>query len=212
MSSNAADGPALVAASVEAAIRANASVRTVAAVAAAVAGKVLSAAARPTPSATRASPRAREDAQCHADGASDTAVLLESLRARRRARRVRKNANRKAARLAKAGVDTPDDDRSAGRCAAVGETAAAAVPAQASVAQSLESPPLQPDGASLPQVDTSSQSGTLRASECSRSGTLRAPESIRGDSGTGSAGVPRTEPYAPALGKGGSKSRGKTKS
>ena len=107
MSLNAADGAALVAAAVQAAVREKAPRRTVAAVAAAVAGTVMSAATRPTPTATRATVPAR-DSPGAADDAEDPAQLLASLRAVKRAERKRKKERRKAARQAASEPTQPD--------------------------------------------------------------------------------------------------------
>ena len=96
MSAIAADGPSLVAAAVQAAIREHAPKRTVAAVAAAVAGTVMSAAVRPSAPATLHKERA-QDAQGKAEDSDDPAQLLEKLRAVRRAQRLRKREKRRMA-------------------------------------------------------------------------------------------------------------------
>ncbi|CAK0862539.1 unnamed protein product [Prorocentrum cordatum] len=97
MSANAADGPSLVAAAVQAAIREGAPRRTVAAVAAAVAGTVMSATARPSVPATMHKERA-QDAQGKAEDSDDPVQLLEKLRAVRRAQRLRKKEKRRTAK------------------------------------------------------------------------------------------------------------------
>ena len=104
MSFIAADGAALVAAAIQAAIRERASHRTVAAVAAAVVGSLMSAATRPPPAATKRKVRTPE-AQSKAEEAGDPAQLLESLRAVRRAQRARKKERRRTAKAA--GVPAP---------------------------------------------------------------------------------------------------------
>jgi len=123
MGYNAADGAALVAAAVQAAIHGGAPRRTVAAVAAAVAGTVLSAAAAPRRPATK--PQVHTpDAQSQAHEADSPELLLASLRAARRAQRLRKKQKRREAKQA-AGtsqsppsdvVTSPDIDGTAGLC------------------------------------------------------------------------------------------------
>ena len=108
----AADGAALVAAAVQAAIHAGAPRRTVAAAAAAVAGIVMSAAARS--SAPIPTTRPQDTPSAAQEDAGDPAQLLASLRAVRRARRQRKKQNKRAARQA-ANAQNPaiDGQRSA---------------------------------------------------------------------------------------------------
>jgi len=103
MSYLAADGAALVAAAVQAAIRERAPRRTVAAVAAAVTGTLVSATARPCPAATVHKARTL-DAQGNAEVVDDPAQLLATLRAVRRAQRQKKKERRRAAK-AKAQLD-----------------------------------------------------------------------------------------------------------
>ena len=100
MAAHAADGAALIAAAVSAAIRERAPRRTVAAVAAAVAGTLVSATARPTPPATRSQVCARDDAQTQAADEDDPAQLLSSLRAARRKIRLRRKERRRVAKQA----------------------------------------------------------------------------------------------------------------
>ena len=135
MSPNAVDGAALVQAAVQAAIRAGAPRRTVAAVAAAVAATFVTVAARPHPAATK--PRTHiPETQERAQEEADPAVLLESLRAVRRAQRKRKKERAKAAKLAAADakrvpdVPAPQPEvhptgGAAGHCEGSGETIAA---------------------------------------------------------------------------------------
>ena len=105
MSALAADGAALVAAAVDAAIKACAPRRTVAAVAAAVAGTCLSAAARPC---VATKPKVcTQDAQSAAGETDDPAQLLETLRAVRRTQRHRKKEKRRAAKQAAAEAPAP---------------------------------------------------------------------------------------------------------
>ena len=177
MSCNAADGAALVAAAVQAAVREGAPRRTIAAVAAAVAGTCLSAAARPFKAVKEPAARA-QDAPSHAEEADDPAQLLDRLRAVRRAQRSRKKQRRREAkRLAQeqrrvdhgqpltGSVDPPDG--AAGQSAELrGASAAAPAPAPAGSA-SVATPappqglPLQP----LPQraEDEFSVASTMRA-------------------------------------------------
>ena len=85
MNLSAADGAALLAAAVQAAIRERAPTRTVAAVAATVAGTFVSAAARQSPPATRAQARTMDAERANADVEADDPVqLFASLRAHRR--------------------------------------------------------------------------------------------------------------------------------
>ena len=106
MSLNHADGAALVAAAVQAAIREHAPRRTVAAVAAAVASVVF--ATRSSPSATRAkatcdrnvSSFLKGDTQSAAADNDDPVQLLNSLRAVRSAQRKRKKERKQAAKQA----------------------------------------------------------------------------------------------------------------
>lgn len=98
MSPPAADGAALVAAAVQAALREGAPRRTVAAVAAAVAGTVLSAASQSTRLATK--PRVLiQEAPTDAE-AGNPEQLLASLRTARRAQRQRKKQRRREAKAA----------------------------------------------------------------------------------------------------------------
>ena len=144
MGYNAADGAALVAAAVDAAIRASAPRRTVAAVAAAVAGTVLSAAAAPRQPATKPQVHT-QDPQSATLEADSPDKLLASLRAVRRAQRLRKKQRRRdakqAAGLSLSAADLPQpladvkDDGAAGLCAEhVGALAAVPAVPQSSLA------------------------------------------------------------------------------
>ena len=124
---------------------------------------------------------------------SDTAVLLDSLRAARRAQRIRKKERRRVAKQAAEAQrqSTPDDHQSsnvgaAGQCADLGGDSVAE-PALAPEVGSVAGSPTQqepsnnqrpsPDGAGALDA-CSSASGTLRAPSlsCASSGTLRAPK------------------------------------
>ena len=109
MSYNAADGAALVAAAVQAAIHGGAPRRTVAAVAAAVAGTVLSAAAAPRQPATKPQVHS-QDAQNDALEADSPEQLLASLRAARRAQRLRKKQRRREAKQAAGPPQSHNED------------------------------------------------------------------------------------------------------
>lgn len=143
----AADGAALVAAAVAAAIRERASLRTVAAVAAAVAGRVLEAARPDLPAAV---PQARtQDAQSAAGETDDPAQLLETLRAVRRTQRKKKKERRRAAKLETR--DNPDQKADlADQSAQIEGTVAAAS--------------AMPDEITQPSAATAVQSAPLRSS------------------------------------------------
>jgi len=155
MSYNAADGAALVAAAVQAAIRERAPRRTVAAVAAAVAGTVMSAAAAPARPATMHRMRT-QDAQSETLEADNPDKLLASLRAVRRAQRLRKKQRRRdakqaagmspsAAEILQPSADVKDDD-AAGLCAEhVGAPAAVPAVPQSSSAAALAPQPKEQD-------------------------------------------------------------------
>jgi hypothetical protein len=147
MGYNAADGAALVAAAVDAAHRAGAPRRTVAAVAAAVAGTVLSAAAAPRQPATKPQVHTQEPPSATLE-ADNPEKLLASLRAVRRAQRLRKKQRRRDAKqaaglsLSVAELPQPNadvkDDGAAGLCAEhVGAPAAAPAVPQSSLAAAL---------------------------------------------------------------------------
>ena len=109
MGYNAADGAALVAAAVQAAIHGGAPRRTVAAVAAAVAGTVMSAAAAPRRPATMPQVHT-QDAQSEAHEADSPELLLASLRAARRAQRLCKKQRRREAKQAAGTSQSPPSD------------------------------------------------------------------------------------------------------
>ena len=158
MGYNSADGAALVAAAVQAAIHGGAPRRTVAAVAAAVAGTVLSAAAAPRQPATKPQVHS-QDARNDALEADSPEQLLASLRAARRAQRLRKKQRRREAKQA-AGppqshnedvvtstvpAEVPSTDGAAGqRTEHVGALVAA--PAQAPRSLAVSAPVAQPRG------------------------------------------------------------------
>ena len=193
----AADGAALLAAAVRAAVLAKAPRRTVQAVAAAVTGVLL----RPVTAAAepRTGPIAPPDAPGNAEDACDPAILRATLRSVRSARRQRKKQNlREAKQAALASQETlPSDSQpraevhhdasTAGHRAELG-----GVPAT-EPAPVLESPlgpnsPSSPRGLDLQRLPScgavsarhddlsmnSGISGTLRASSSGISGTLRA--------------------------------------
>lgn len=158
MGYNSADGAALVAAAVQAAIHGGAPRRTVAAVAAAVAGTVMSASAAPRQPATKPQVHS-QDARNDALEADSPEQLLTSLRAARRAQRLRKKQRRREAKQA-AGpsqshnedvvtstvpAEVPSTDGAAGqRTEHVGALVAA--PAQAPRPLAASAPVAQPRG------------------------------------------------------------------
>ena len=163
MSYSAADGYALVAAAVGAAIREKAPKRTVAAVTAAAVGAVLSASARPAPAAAmpKAHPPKAPNLPDNAD--DDPAHLLATLRAVRSRARVRKKQRRREAKqAARNSQDLSTEAQhfaepslhsgTAGLCAEhVG--ASAAVPAPVPESLSAAASTRQPCGLPLQHVD-----------------------------------------------------------
>jgi len=137
MSAQAADGAALVAAAVQAAIREGAPRRTVAAVAAAVAGTVLPAARRATMSAASAKvqpPDAQRAAAREHEAGSSPEELLYSLRAVRSAQRRRKQERRRAAKQeekAQAAAASQGDEANTQVPATPGQRGDQAMPASA---------------------------------------------------------------------------------
>lgn len=147
MSYLAADGAALVAAAVQAAIRERAPRRTVAAVAAAVTGTLVSAAARPC---VATKPKVcTQDAQSAAGETDDPAQLLETLRAVRRTQRKKKKERRRAAKLE--ARDNSDQKADVADQSAQIEGTVAAVSAM-------------PDEITQPSAASAVQSGPLRSS------------------------------------------------
>jgi len=208
MSPHAADGAALVAAAVAAAIRERASLRTVAAVAAAVAGRVL-AAARPDLAA--AVPQARtQDAPTGIDeDAGDPVQLLAALRCSRRAQRQRKKERRRLAKQAaqlQSSSPSPPQSHQPPHADAITEVGAAgpraepegapaAVPALAPTRPPDPSPPDQAglDLQLLPSdgsKTSSAYASTLRPENAHLCGLGQASEAA-------SAGMPRPDRPAP---------------
>ena len=207
MSYHPADGAALVAAAVQAAIRERAPRRTVAAVAAAVAGTVLSAAARPSLPATK--PKVyTQDAQSLAEDADDPAQLLASLRAVRRAQRVRKKQRRREAKQAALNsqrstpsepqlvADVSLDAGTAGQCAEhVG--ASAAVPAPVPKSSTAVPSSTQPHGLHLLPAPHAALSAAGSLGSSSVPSTAR--PLVATASRTASAGMPHSERSAPYI-------------
>ena len=206
MGPNAADGAALVAAAVQAAIRESAPRRTVAAVAAAVAGTVL-AASKQVP-ATVHKERA-QDAPSVAEVSDDPAELLDKLRSVRRAQRQRKKQKRRDAKQAALDsqrlsttaaqhdpAESGTNASTAGQGAELGGTPAA-VPAPVLEESPGPASPARLTGLALQQLPGSEADTALDGLSASSVGTMCAPASDASSAGMLRHGRRATARHAP---------------